>query len=47
MCLRMSLYVADEFYRTLAKNVDAYELCEINAGSDFCNTIFAEEVQIA
>jgi len=39
--------IADELYRALAKNVDVYELCEINTGTDFYNTIFAEGVQIA
>lgn len=39
--------IADDLYRALAKDVDVYELCEINAGSDFYNTIFAEGVQIA
>ncbi len=39
--------IADELYRSLAKNVDVYELCEINADSDLYNTIFAEGVQIA
>lgn len=39
--------IADKLYRTLAKNVDVYELCEINADTDFYNTIFAEGVQIA
>lgn len=39
--------IADDLYHILAKNVDVYELCEINAGSDFYNTIFAEGVQIA
>lgn len=39
--------IADELSRSLAKNVDVYELCEINPGSDFCDRIFAEGVQIA
>lgn len=39
--------IADELYCALAKNVDVYELCESNAGSDFYSTIFAEGVQIA
>ena len=39
--------IADELYRTLSKNVDVYELCEIDAGTDFYNAIFAEGVQIA
>ena len=39
--------IADELYHALAKNVDVYELCEINADSDLYNTIFAQGVQIA
>lgn len=39
--------IADELYRSLAKNVDVYELCEINADSDFYKTIFTDGVQIA
>ena len=39
--------IADELYRSLSKNVDVYELCEIDAGTDFYNAIFAEGVQIA
>lgn len=38
--------IADELYCTLDKSVDVYELCEINPGSDFCNRIFAEGVQM-
>ena len=39
--------IADELYRVLAKNVDVYELSEINKGTDFYHTIFAEGVWIA
>ncbi len=39
--------IADELYRTLAKSVDVYELCEINPGSDLYNRILAEGVRIA
>ncbi len=39
--------IADELYRTLGKNVDVYELREIDADSDFYHTIFREGVQIA
>lgn len=39
--------IADELYRKLDKNVDVYELREINEGSEFYHTIFSEGVQIA
>ena len=39
--------IADELYRTLGKNVDVYELREINEGTDFYRTIFSEGVRIA
>ena len=39
--------IADELYTALGKNVDVYELREINAGSDFYRTILAEGVTIA
>ena len=39
--------IADELYRTLGKNVDVYELREIDTGSDFYHTIHREGVQIA
>lgn len=39
--------IADELYRSLEKNVDVYELREINAGTDFYNTVLSEGVQIA
>ena len=39
--------IADELYRTLGKNVDVYELREINEGTEFYRTIFSEGVRIA
>ncbi len=39
--------IADELYRMLGKNVDVYELREIDTGSDFYHTIHREGVQIA
>ena len=39
--------IADELYRTLGKNVDIYELREINEDTEFYRTIFAEGVRIA
>lgn len=39
--------IADELCRKLDKNVDVYELHEINEGSEFYRTIFSEGVQIA
>lgn len=39
--------IADELYRSLGKNVDVYELCEIQKDSDFYRSIFNEGVQIA
>ena len=39
--------LADDLHRITGKNVDVYELCGVNSGSDFYNTIFAEGVQIA
>ena len=39
--------IADELYRLTGKNVDVYELREINIGTDFYDTILAEGVQIA
>lgn len=38
--------IADELYCRLGKNVDVYELSEINVGTDFYNTIFREGVRI-
>ncbi len=39
--------IADELYRILGKNVDVYELCEIQEGSDLYRSIFSEGVRIA
>lgn len=39
--------IADELFDRLGKNVDVYELREINKGTDFYNAIFSEGVQIA
>ena len=39
--------IADDLYRSLGKNVDVYELCEIKEGSDLYRRIFAEGVRIA
>ena len=39
--------IADELYRTLGKNVDVYELREINEGIEFYRTIISEGVRIA
>ena len=39
--------IADELYRTLGKNVDIYELREINEGTEFYRTRFSEGVRIA
>ena len=39
--------IADDLYRSLGKNVDVYELSEINEDSDLYRTIFTEGVQIA
>ncbi|MBE6909892.1 MAG: nucleotidyltransferase domain-containing protein [Ruminococcaceae bacterium] len=39
--------IADELFDRLGKNVDVYELREINEGTDFYNAIFSEGVQIA
>ena len=39
--------IADELYGKLGKNVDVYELREINEGTDFYNSIFSEGVRIA
>ena len=38
--------IADDLYRTLEKNVDVYELREVNRGTDFYNAIFSEGVRI-
>ena len=39
--------IADELYRALGKDVDVYELREIDAGSPFYNAVFSEGVRIA
>lgn len=39
--------LADELYRVTGKQVDVYELCELNAGTEFYDTIFSEGVRIA
>ena len=39
--------IADELYRALQKNVDVYEISEINTGSALYNSIFREGVQIS
>lgn len=39
--------IADELHRVTGKQVDVYELREINAGTDFFHAIFAEGVKIA
>lgn len=39
--------MADDLYRTTGKKVDVYELCELNAGTEFYDTVFSEGVRIA
>lgn len=39
--------LADDLHRITGKNVDVYELSEINSGTDFYDTILAEGVRIA
>lgn len=39
--------IADDLHRLTGKQVDVYELREINEGTDFYDTIFSEGVQIA
>lgn len=39
--------LADDLYRLTGKQVDVYELCELNAGTKFYDTIFSEGVRIA
>ena len=39
--------IADELHRLTGKQVDVYELCEINEGTDFYHTILSEGVRIA
>lgn len=39
--------IADELHRILGKEVDVYELREINVGTPFYEAVFSEGVQIA
>ena len=39
--------LADDLYRATGKDVDVYELCELNTGTEFYDTVFSEGVQIA
>lgn len=39
--------IAEELHCTTGKQVDVYELREVNAGTDFFRTIFSEGVKIA
>lgn len=39
--------IADELHRATGKQVDVYELREVNAGTDFFHSIFLEGVKIA
>lgn len=39
--------LADDLHRMTGKNVDVYELSEINAGTNFYDTILSEGVRIA
>ncbi len=39
--------LADDLYRATGKAVDVYELCELNAGTAFYDTVFSEGVRIA
>ena len=39
--------LAEELHRSLSKEVDVYELCEIDQDSDFYQTILREGVPIA
>ena len=39
--------IADELHSITGKNVDIYEISEINAGTEFYQTIFDEGVQSA
>lgn len=39
--------IAEELHRATGKQVDVYELREVNAGTDFFRTIFSEGVKIA
>ena len=39
--------MADDLYRATGKKVDVYELRELNAETEFYDTVFAEGVRIA
>lgn len=39
--------IADELHRATGKAVDVYELSEVNAGTDFFQSIFEEGIKIA
>lgn len=39
--------LADDLHRMTGKDVDVYELSEVNAGTEFYDTILSEGVQIA
>lgn len=39
--------IADELNRATGKEVDVYELCEVNTGTTFYHSIFEEGVKIA
>jgi len=39
--------IADELHRATGKQVDVYELREVNTGTDFFRSIFSEGVKIA
>lgn len=39
--------IADELHRATGKAVDVYELCELEQGSPFYNTVMNEGVQVA
>ena len=39
--------IAEDLHRATGKDVDVYEKCEINEGTDFYNTIMNEGVRIA
>lgn len=39
--------LADDLHRITGKPVDVYELCELNAGTEFYHTVFSEGVRIA
>lgn len=39
--------IADELNRATGKRVDVYELCEVNTGTAFYQSIFEEGVKIA